>query len=291
MVDFETQVYAREGNTIVGAEVIVKSDAGDRIGSIIITDETDYNDLVARIDGLSNECVTFNANSSLAGQTIETILANLSEATNINATKLGGLQSDQYTKTGHTHNKNAITNLYNYNISISDYNPVVGSEVTVTVKVTKQNGSPVDNQNIIVTKNGAIWKKDVFTNSNGIYTAKFTPSDEGLVTFGVENQKVQLFAKHIWKTLYSNDKITLQNKGDEMRLFCTYWDNVSVTGNWKTLFTLNGSLSDYKPTGATAFVVSNYNLMFRLTTGGVLQVASMDGNKSVPLYTRIEWTI
>lgn len=290
MVRFETQVYQREGNSIVGAEVIVLSDAGDRIRSIIITDETDYNELVERIEGLSEECVTFNDGSSLAGETIETILANLTESTTINATQLGGFQSDQYTKVGHTHTKNAITNLYNYDLSISDYNPNINSEVTITVKVTKQNNSSVPNTNIILKKDGETWKTGT-TNSNGVYTAKFTPTEVGLVTFAVQNQKVQLLAKDTWKTIYSGNNIILQNKEDKVRLFYDNSSPTSLTGSWKDLHTFSDSFSEYMPSNVHVSSVVARHVIFRVTTDGKLQVASFAGNQSIGMSARLEWTI
>ena len=42
MVEFETQVYRKEGGSIVGAEVIVIGEDGENIGSIVITSKTEY---------------------------------------------------------------------------------------------------------------------------------------------------------------------------------------------------------------------------------------------------------
>ena len=250
MVNFETQVYQREGNSIIGAEVIVYSDTGERIGNIKITDESDYNDLVDRINGIANECVGYDTGSSLAGETIETILANLSEATTINATKLNGIQSDQYTKVGHTHTKNEISNLYNYNISLSDYNSKIGSEVTVTVKVTKQNGSPVPNQQLILTKDGATWKsgQGVSTNSNGIYKTKFTPTDGGIVTFGVENQKVQLNVDG-WETISTNINGATLKVNRALKLARLYGQKTVTFSNTTAIY-IGDIPEGYRPTNA-----------------------------------------
>ena len=293
MVNFETQVYHRESNTIIGAEVIVYADTGERIGNIIITNETDYDDLVDRIDGLSSECVTFDDGSSLTGETIDTILANVSEAATINATKLGGFQSDQYTKTGHTHSKNSITDLYNYDISLSDYNPVIGTEVTVTVRVSKQNNSNVANQSVVITKDGATWKTGN-TNSNGIYTAKFTPTEEGIVTFGVANQKVQFMAKvsNTWKTLYSSNFYTLQSKGKNMRLIVNSGTtSISTPTSYTLKHTFSSSLSSYMP-AENIGVMGQSKVSYVLQPNGKLFSVSMSGSTvSVPHNCMLQWVL
>ena len=38
MVNFDTRVFSEEGGQVIGAEVTVYSDEGDKIGNIAITD-------------------------------------------------------------------------------------------------------------------------------------------------------------------------------------------------------------------------------------------------------------
>lgn len=292
MVHFETEVYHREGNTIIGAEVIVYSDNGERIGNIKITNESDYNALVDRIDSLGDEFVTFNQGSSIAGDTIETILANLEETTTINATKLGGLQSDQFSKPGHTHNKNEITNLYNYDISLNKYNVEPGQQVKVTVRVLKQNNTGVPNEVINILKNGAVWKSTVRTNASGVYETTFTPDAEGLITFSVNNQKVQLLCQETtWKTVYSTSYITLQKKGNRVRLFIDTDYTVGVTSVWKTIHTFSEQLQQYMPTNVDVTHVGTYHIIYRITTSGEVRVATYGNSVTVALNGRLEWSI
>jgi len=292
MVHFETEVYHREGNTIIGAEVIVYSDEGERIGNIKITNESDYNALVERIDNLGDEFVTFEAGSSIEGETIETILANLAETTPINATKLGGLQSDQFSKPGHTHNKTEITNLYNYDISLNKYNVEPGQQVKVTVKVLKQNNTGVPNEVINILKNGAVWKSTVRTNASGVYETTFTPDSEGLITFSVNNQKVQLLCQETtWKTVYSASYITLQKKGNRVRLFIDTDYTVGVTAVWKTIHTFSEQLQQYMPTNVDVTHVGTYHIIYRITTTGEVRVATYGNSVTVALNGRLEWSI
>lgn len=292
MVHFETEVYHREGNTIIGAEVIVYSDEGDRIGNIKITNESDYNALVDRIDGLGDEFVTFSEGSSIAGDTIETILANLQETTTINATKLGGLQSDQFSKPGHTHNKNEITNLYNYDIYLNKYNAEPGDQVKLTVKVTKQNGTGVANEVLNIMKNGAIWKSTVRTNASGVYETTFTADDLGLTTFSVGNQKIQLMTQDTtWKTIYSNSYITMQKKNDHVRLFIATSYDVNVTPQWRTIHTFPDALAQYMPTNVDVTSVGTYHIIYRIGDAKELRIATFGDSVAVHLNGRLEWTI
>ena len=202
MVSFETEIYNRQEDDVIGIKVIVVADNGQTIDTIHCVNETDFNELKAKLDVLNEDYVQFNDGSTIAGLTIENILANASEIVNINATKLGGYQSDAFSKTGHTHAKSSITDLYNYDISLSNYNLNLANNqsTTVTVKVTNMSNSPVNNHNVVLYKNGSVWKTGR-TNSNGVFTAVYSPETEGLITFSVNNQKVQCFvdASEVWK--------------------------------------------------------------------------------------------
>ena len=203
MVNFETEVYNRQSDDVIGVKVIVVADNGQTIESIRCVNETDFQELKEKLDVLDESYVVFASGSSLAGLNIDTILANANEAATINATSLGGYQSDYYAKSNHQHQKSNITDLYNYDISLNKYNVNLNNpeDVTVTVKVTDSANSPVNKHTISIYKNGVLWKSNVKTNSSGVYTATFTPTDGGIVTFAVNNQKVQCFvdASQVWK--------------------------------------------------------------------------------------------
>lgn len=194
MVSFETEIYNRQADDVIGIKVMVIADNGQTIESIHCVNETDFNDLKAKLDVLNEDFVQFDENSSLQGETIDAILANAAEVVNINATSLGGFQSDEFSKTGHTHLKQSITDLYDYDISLSDYNVSTGDSITVTVAVTNMSGSSVNNHNVIVYKDGTVWKTGR-TNNNGLFSSTYTIDSTGLITFSVKNQKIQCFVE------------------------------------------------------------------------------------------------
>lgn len=196
MVTFQTaEVYNEDQDNIIGVKVKVSADNGQVIDEIQVTNKTELDELKAELDSLGDDYVKFDEDSQLAGLTVEEILENISQTININATQLNGIQSDGYAKTAHTHLKSSITDLYTYSIGLSNYNVVVGDNVTVSVNVINQAGSPVSGHQVILYKDGDVWKTGT-TNNSGVYSTTFSATEEGLVTFGVNNQKVQCNVKY-----------------------------------------------------------------------------------------------
>ena len=201
MTSFETEVYNREGENVIGARVIVSADNGQTIDEIQVTNKTQFDELKGKLDTLNEDYVQFEDNSPLAGKTLDNILNNSGSSSNINAKTLGGITSAGYSKTGHKHPKADITDLYNYDITASNYNMNLGSSAnadkqsTISVKVTNMSNSPVSNHQIIMYKNGTLWKTG-YTNANGLYSVSYSAETEGVVTFQVNNQKIQCNVKY-----------------------------------------------------------------------------------------------
>ena len=195
MVTFQTaEIYNEDQDNIIGVKVKVSADNGQVIDEIQVTNKTEFESLVARLDELGDDYVQFDEDSPMSGMTIDEILSNVSETLDINATTLNGIQSDGYAKTNHTHQKSSITDLYTYSIGLSNYNVVVGDNVTVSVNVINQAGTPVSGHQVIIYKDGSVWKTGT-TNNNGVYSTTYTADAQGLITFGVNNQKVQCNVK------------------------------------------------------------------------------------------------
>ena len=196
MVSFQTaEIYNEDQDNIIGVKVTVSADNGQVIDEIQVTNKTDFEELEAKLDALGDDYVQFDEDSPMSGMTIDDILSNVSETLNINATTLNGIQSDGYAKTNHTHQKSNITNLYNYDISLSRNNVNLESEnktVTVTVKVTDMSNAAVSGHSVIIYKDGSTWVSGT-TNSSGVFSNNYTAEKGGLTTFSVNNQKVQLF--------------------------------------------------------------------------------------------------
>ena len=86
---FETKIYSYSADEkIIGAEVTVYDEEGDKIDSIVITDETELQRLQEALDVIDDTYVKYTA--------LNGILENQDESTPINATQLNGHQGDEF---------------------------------------------------------------------------------------------------------------------------------------------------------------------------------------------------
>ena len=138
---------------------------------------------------------------------LQTILANSQETNNINATSLNGFVSSDFAKVNqlsnyapvsHNHSISQITGLYDYQITASKYNVDIGTDVTITVKVTNRaTGQPVVGVSVPVLKNNQSWKTGT-TGSNGSFSLNYTADTWGLVMFSANNSNIQINVRG-WK--------------------------------------------------------------------------------------------
>ena len=91
MVTFKTKVSTIDENQIIGAEVIVYSDQGDRLGSISVADAETLQSMQEALNTIDEDYFT--------EERLLTILENDEEDTPINATELSGFVSSDFVKT------------------------------------------------------------------------------------------------------------------------------------------------------------------------------------------------
>ena len=80
---------------------------------------------------------------------------------------------------------------YQYQITASNYNLTIDSEVDITVQVIDYAGDPVVGETVEVLKNNTSWQSGT-TDSNGSFTLAYTCSEWGLVTFSANNASIQV---------------------------------------------------------------------------------------------------
>ncbi len=230
MTKFETQVYHKEQDDLIGVEVLVKDEDGESIDSLQITSKTDFDNLMEEIDELPENFISFDENSELRGMTLDEVLANENNNIPINALTLGGSTANQYSKTDHAHVKASITDLYNVDISSSSQNPDVGDTITLTVKLTNMSAQPAGGKNIVIYKNGSSWKSGT-TNGSGIFTTTYVVDSDDPIIFKVDNQKLIVAPNPYWKEI-SVSKGTLK-VCEKLRLACygLELENISLTAN------------------------------------------------------------
>lgn len=96
MVNYKVRSFFEKDTGTAGADVIIYSDTGDVVDTLLITTESTYNDLVEQLEGIDEKY--------LDRQDVLTILQNTSqEIVEINATYLNGNSSDYYAPNNHNH--------------------------------------------------------------------------------------------------------------------------------------------------------------------------------------------
>lgn len=279
MTTFETEVYENTSDNVIGARVIVSADEGQTIDDIQVTNKTEFDEIVAKLDVLDETYITVDENSPLQGMTIDDILENSNNDIEINSSLLNGNPASYYAISSHSHSKNDISNLYNFDISLSSYTVSPDEDITITVKVTKQDGTSVANESVVVYKNGTAWVNGS-TNSRGIFQATFTPIDNGLVSFGVQNQKVQCLVEG-WKTILWTDNIKMKTNGELVSCYIKTASKWINSNSWTNMWTSlpNTIPSEYLP-AHTIFYRWNDDIDIRLSSGGVIEAVRRSGGKT-----------
>lgn len=95
MVNYKTRIFFEPETNSLGADVIIYSDEGDKVDTILITSESKYNELYQQIQEIDNRFIDLNE--------LTTILANVQNELEINATKFAGLDITSFSLVGHTH--------------------------------------------------------------------------------------------------------------------------------------------------------------------------------------------
>lgn len=280
MVDFKTRIFTESDNDIIGAEVIVFSDQGTRIGSIEIANAEDLNALREELEVIDE---TYFDETRL-----NAVLANSQESTTINATSISGYSSSDlakvsqlsgYALTNHTHVKTSITDLYNYSISCSNYNPTIDTDISVTVKVTNQAGNPVVGHTVSILKNNSSWKSGT-TGSNGEFTTTYTCSEWGLITFSASNEKLQCNVTGFREIQHNITYYLYVDESQRLAQIRVNRSNVTITTGDGFKYNDFSIPSKYRPTqnsfapiGRTAPTILNY-----VWSNGVIGIYNNSGS-------------
>ena len=229
MVDFNTRIFSEDDGKIIGAEITVYSDSGNKIGNISVADAETLEEMQAQLAVIDETYFT--------EARLQAILANTNENTPINATTLSGFLSSDFAKVSqlsnyaplsHNHTKNQITDLYNYQITASKYNVDIDTDVTITVKVTNQLGQPVVGVNVPVLKDNETWKSGT-TGVNGTFSLTYTADTWGLVMFSTNTTNTQINVTG-WRVV-QDDGIYYLKYNDKL-VFAKISYDTSV--NWNT---------------------------------------------------------
>lgn len=279
MVDFNTRIFSEDDGRIIGAEITVLSTTGDHLGSISVADAETLAEMQAQLAVIDETYFT--------EERLEEILANISEGTAINATRLNGFQSSDFAKTSqlsnyapvsHNHSVSQITELYDYQITANQYNVNIDSTVTITVKVTNRaTGQPVVGVSVPVLKNNASWSTGR-TGVNGTFSLSYTADTWGLVTFSANNSNTQINVSG-WKQYYNDTNYTVQYNNEFVNI-TVHTGSATVSTSWNEWHNVlnDSSLRPSMPvstTSATGNVIIKCNdnsakVSFKSNTGSTV---------------------
>ena len=286
MVDFKTRIFTESDNDIIGAEVIVFSDQGTRIGSIEIANAEDLNALREELEVIDE---TYFDETRL-----NAVLANSQESTTINATSISGYSSSDlakvsqlsgYALTNHTHVKTSITDLYNYSISCSNYNPTIDTDISVTVKVTNQAGNPVVGHTVSILKNNSSWKSGT-TGSNGEFTTTYTCSEWGLTTFSANNTNTQINVQG-WRQITSGAGRLFVNDSTKTAIF-----HFSRTGTITSEISYANTIpKGYRPYGIVRMKAHNSSFQgfIIIESDGTVKISGGTASTSITISCQITY--
>lgn len=279
MVDFNTRIFSEDDGKIIGAEITVYSDSGNKIGNISVADAETLEEMQAQLAVIDETYFT--------EARLQAILANTNENTPINATTLSGFLSSDFAKVSqlsnyaplsHNHTKNQITDLYNYQITANKYNVDIDTDVTITVKVTNQLGNPVVGVTVPVLKDNQTWKSGT-TGVNGTFSLTYTADTWGLVMFSANSINLQIRVTG-WKTVYNQSYTTVKTNGDLVKVYL--WGNSFTANAWTNV---GGTVpTEYRPLypiRAFRVISSNSTDTITLNTDGTLTTPIALSNDSI----------
>lgn len=250
MVDFNTRIFTEDDGKIIGAEITVLSTSGDNLGSISVANAETLAEMQAQLAVIDETYFT--------EERLEEILANISENTSINATKLNGFLSSDFAKVSqlsnyapvsHNHNINQINGLYDYQIYASNYNVNIDSTVNIIVKVTNRaTGNPVVGVTVPVLKNNETWQSGT-TGVNGTFSLTYTADTWGLVMFSTKTHNLSINVTG-WKRVVNQADGRIQVYCDGETCQFTFQGSQTINANGNT--TLGTIPSQYAPQNDTS---------------------------------------
>ena len=296
MVEFNTRVFTEDDGKIIGAEVTVYNDSGDKLGLIDIADAETLEEMQQQLAVIDETYFT--------EERLEEILANSEEDNVINATKLSGFLSSDFAKVSqlssyalasHTHSKSQITDLYDYQIYANNYNPTIDGNVIITVKVTNRaTGNPVVGVSVPVLKNNESWQSGT-TGVNGTFSLSYTCDSWGLTTFSANTANIQINTTGTKLIKQStNGVLKLYRNDNVMTLTCISTNNdISFPTTW-TDYSAGFVPSQYRPKASMV----EYNVV-RMDTFWVVnpngdvskRTTSSSQVNNINSYTIFTWSI
>ena len=96
MVNYKVRAFYEKDSGSVGADVVIYSDTGDVIDTILVTTQGQYNQLISRLDGIDDTYMDLNELKEVLKNTGDSLIE-------INATKFNGYGINDFSRYNHKH--------------------------------------------------------------------------------------------------------------------------------------------------------------------------------------------
>ena len=180
---------------------------------------------------------------------------------------------------------NANDEIWNYDLTCSDYNPTVDSTVTVTCRVTDFYGEAVSGESVTLYCNGSSVSASI-TNNQGIATWTVTVDALGLNSFSVANSKLAINVIG-WREVTLPSSVTSYCNlyvNDALRICDFKYYRTDYNFTKTSSITLHTGLipEDYRPLVNVICASFNDVIVAGIITDGSLSVASSEtGSKNI----------
>lgn len=122
---------------------------------------------------------------------------------------------------------------YRYELSSSNYNPNIDSNITITCTCKNVLGNPIANKTLELMMNG-VSQGTSTTNANGIATWTITCDNWGIQHFNVENKSIDVRVTG-YKTTYPHTYYTIFEHEDKVGIKISISENINFTTSWKSV--------------------------------------------------------
>ncbi|MBQ6220011.1 MAG: hypothetical protein IJH63_00430 [Methanobrevibacter sp.] len=272
---FVTRVFHEKNNQVIGAEVIIYDDDQNKIDSIVVADSTSLEEFQTKWENISKYYV-LNEDADLSSDlqelvdngdltTLQEILTNTDDTTNINATTLNGTyNASSFASSDHEHDdKYCITN---HQSSNKDYG-IATSNFYGHVKIA-------DN-----------------LNDSTFNEATALSSHQGYEL----NQKINTVdEKFKWSNVISVGSYIKYRVNEDLRLVVCNYNRSNYTGckNTTGVKTLHGEgtiPSYYAPTGRVLTPLYRGDLTLYYNTDGSISLYNLTTIKKFSIHAQVMW--
>jgi hypothetical protein len=168
----------------------------------------------------------------------------------------------------------------NIKITCSSYDPLIDTDITITIKVTDQNGDPISGFTVPLQIDLS-YIAGVTTNSNGVATYTYTCNSWGVHRIGVNSISAFITVTGWREITLTNGKLYVNGTERICELHYSKSHNLTTANTWTFIETIT-EISNYPPKTTVYAQGSAREVMARVFNTGSLQANySAVGQRSI----------